>query len=318
MTTLGRAVQEALGKVFEQAPETVLLTADAERGGPFGLTRDLANHFDDERVIDVPAGAAARAALALGLGLAGKRPIVEMPLGEEILEALPTLARAGRVGWESSGRRACPMVVRIPSGASHGAGPGLASHPAHHLATLPGWIVASVATSAQARAWIDWAGASPSPVALVESRDAYGMDVLPAEASISEPWRARRLREGADATLIAWGDALGTACSAVDAASERGISLALWDPSMLAPWDEETLLAAARETGRVVIAEAAPRNAGLSESLAALLVERAVEWLEAPVLRVTQPSCPLPATVAPESCLTVGAVMAAVEQVIQF
>ncbi len=318
MTTLGRAVQEALGKVFEKDPKAVLLTADAQRGGPFGLTRDLANRFDDRRVIDVPAGAAARAAVALGLGLAGQRPIVEMPLGEEILEALPTLARAGRVSWESSGKRACPMVLRIPSGPSHGAGPGLASHAARHLAALPGWVVGSVATSAQARAWLEWACTSSTPVALLESRDAYGVDVLPAESSVHEPCRARCLREGTDITLIAWGDALGTACSAADAASERGISTALWDPSMLCPWDEEALLAAVRKTGRVVIVEAAPRNAGLSESLAALIVERAVEWLEGPVLRVTQPSCPLPATVAPESCLTVGAVTAAVEQVIQF
>ncbi len=318
MTTLGRAVRSALGKLFDDKPEAVLVTADADRGGPFGLTREFAERFRDRRVIDVPAGAAARAALALGLSQAGNYPVVEMPLGEEILEALPILARAGRASWETSGQRPCPMLLRFPTGPSHGAGPAMSSQPARHLAALPGWIVASAATSAQAKAWIDWAGAASTPVALLESRDAYGRDVLPVEPPHQEPWRARQLREGTEATLIAWGDALGIAAAAVDAAAERGHTLALWDPSVLSPWDEESLLAAARETGRVVIVEAAPRSAGMSESLAALLVERAVEWLEAPVLRVTQPSCPLPATVAPESCLTVGAVTAAVEQVIQF
>ncbi|MEZ6195936.1 MAG: transketolase C-terminal domain-containing protein [Planctomycetota bacterium] len=306
------SLRSALERALEGDERVILL------GGPhlaeLPHARGLAARFDGDRVIEGPDDEAALIGLARGLALTGRRPVVDLTAGDGIARAFETLARdLAPLRYRSAGVFSAPMTLLVPQGSAPGAGPDLGATPESWLTTLPGLRVVCASAATAPGALLEASLDGGDPVALLLPRD--GGAPLAADDGIALD-AARVLRSGTELTLIAYGGAVATALDAADAAAPHAIEVL--DLVSLAPIDAETLLASVARTGRAVVLQDAPRSHGVAAEVAALVAERAIEYLEAPVLRVAAPDGPAPMRLEENYRPDVARVLRAIEQVLDF
>jgi pyruvate/2-oxoglutarate/acetoin dehydrogenase E1 component len=294
---LVEAVNEALHLELERDPSVMVIGEDVGRaGGVFRATAGLRDRFGSDRCVDMPLAEAGILGGAIGLCLAGWRPVCEMQYDAFSYPCLDQLINhVGRYRWRTRGALEFPLVLRMPYGGGVRAPELHDDSPETFYVHAPGVKVVVPSTPADAKGLIVSAIRDPDPVVVLEPKLIYrtARGEVPDGEHLVPIGEARIARSGSDATVVAYGAMVRVAeRAAADLDGEA--SLEVLDLRTLKPLDEDTLLASVRKTGRVVIVQEAPRTLGFAAEVAAVVAEKALLDLRGPVLRVTGFDVPYP------------------------
>jgi pyruvate/2-oxoglutarate/acetoin dehydrogenase E1 component len=293
--TLVEAVNDALHFEMERDENVLVMGEDVGRaGGVFRATAGLQERFGADRCVDTPLAEAGILGTAVGLAMAGWRPVCEMQYESFSYPCLDQLiCHVGRYRWRTNGAMDFPITIRMPTGGGVKAPELHEDSPETYYVHTPGVKVAIPATPADAKGLLAAAIRSTDPVVVLEPKVLYRSPraEVPEGEHLVELGKARVAREGSDVTLVAYGGMVPVALAAADELEE---SAEVIDVRTLKPLDEETLLASVGKTGRAVIVQEAPRVAGFGAEIAAVLGEKAILDLRAPIVRVTAPDAPFP------------------------
>lgn len=289
--TLVDAINLALARALADDPDVVVFGEDVGvNGGVFRATAGLQKRFGAERVFDTPLSELLISGLCVGMAAQGLKPIGEIQFMGFLYPCLDQLANhASRLRNRTQGRLSCPMVLRTP----HGAG---IRAPEHHseateamLAHIPGLRVVIPSSPERAYGLLLAAIRDPDPVVFLEPTRIYRAvkgdvddngEALPLDVAFV-------VREGRDVTLVSWGAMVKDTLEAAETLAADGIDAEVIDLATLKPYDEPTVLASVGKTGRCIIVHEAARTAGFGAEIAALIAERGLLSLLAPIARVT-------------------------------
>jgi pyruvate/2-oxoglutarate/acetoin dehydrogenase E1 component len=318
--TMVEAVNDALATEMERDSDVMVLGEDVGRaGGVFRATVGLRDRFGADRCVDTPLAEAGILGTAVGLAMAGWRPVCEMQYESFSYPCLDQLiCHVGRYRWRTNGAMEFPITIRMPTGGGVRAPELHEDSPETYYVHTPGVKVAIPSTPADAKGLLAAAIRSPDPVVVLEPKVLYRgpREEVPDGEFVVPLGKARIAREGSDVTVIAYG---GMVRVALDAAEELDASAEVVDVRTLKPLDEETLLASVAKTGRAVIVQEAPRIAGFGAEIAAVLAEKAILDLRGPVLRVTGYDAPFPFwTIEDHYLPTPARVVEAVKRLLEF
>jgi len=301
--TMAAALNHALADALAE-DETVLVFGEdvGTLGGVFRVTDGLADKFGQQRVFDTPLSESGIVGTAIGMAMNGMRPVVEMqfdafayPAFEQITSHLAKLRNRTRGGV------AAPVVIRIPYGGGIGGVEHHCDSSEVYYTHTAGLRVVTPGTPADAYRLLRQAIGCPDPVIFLEPKRLYWSKetaVLKETALLDDRGpaldRAVIRRPGSDVTLISYGGTLPTALEAAEAAAEEGRSVEVVDLRSLSPFDDETVAASVRRTGRAIVVHEASRFCGYGAEVAARVSEQCFHFLEAPVLRVAGLDIPYP------------------------
>src|SRR3954452_15358958 len=293
--TVVEAINDCFHVELARDDDVMVMGEDVGRaGGVFRATAGLLDRFGPDRCVDTPLAEAGIMGSAIGLCMAGFRPIVEMQYDAFSYPCLDQLiTHVGRYHWRTGGQMEFPITIRMPYGGGVRAPELHDDSPETYYVHTPGIKVAIPSTPADAKGLLAAAIRDPAPVVILEPKLVYrtARGEVPEGEHVVPLGQARIAREGTDVTLIAYG-AMVKVCE--DAADLVDVSCEVVDIRSLRPLDEATILASVAKTGRVVIVHEAPRTAGFGAELAALIAEHAIFDLQGPVLRVTGYDVPYP------------------------
>ncbi len=289
------AINDCFHVELDRDPSVMVMGEDVGRaGGVFRATAGLRDRFGPERCFDTPLAEAGMLGAAVGLCMAGWRPVCEMQYDAFSYPCLDQLiTHVGRYRWRTGGKMSFPLVVRMPYGGGVRAPELHDDSPETYYVHTPGVKVAIPSTSADAKGILAAAIRDPDPVVVLEPKLHYRTlkGEVPEGEHVVPLGKARLVREGSDVTFVAYGSMVPVCEAAADALDA---SVEILDVRSLKPLDEEALLASAAKSGRVAIVQEAPRTCGFAAELAAILAEKAILDLQAPVLRVTGYDVPYP------------------------
>jgi pyruvate dehydrogenase E1 component beta subunit len=294
---LVEAINDCFHVELERDDDVMVMGEDVGRaGGVFRATAGLRDRFGPDRCVDTPLAEAGILGTAIGLCMAGWRPVCEMQYDAFSYPGLDQLiTHVGRYRWRTGGAMEFPLTIRMPYGGGVRAPELHDDSPEAYYVHTPGVKVAIPSTPADAKGLLAAAIREPDPVVIFEPKLHYRTmrGEVPEGEHIVPLGKARLAREGTDVTLVAYGAMVPLSEQVADA-MEGEASIEVLDIRTLKPLDEEALLASAGKTGRVVIVQEAPRVAGYGAELAAILAEKAILDLRGPVLRVTGYDVPYP------------------------
>ncbi len=292
---MAEALTAALTEAMERHPETVVLGEDVGRvGGVFRITEGLQDAFGPDRVIDTPLNESGIVGTALGMAMAGGRPIAEIQFDGFVYPAFDQIvSHLGRMRYRGRGTVDVPVVVRMPSGAGIRAHEHHSDSPEAFFAHAPGLIVIVPSTPVDAKGLLAAAVESNDPVIFLEPKVLYraGRSDVPIDHFTLPIGRARIRRPGDDATIVTYG---GMVPKAITAAESIDASVEVIDLRTVFPWDRETVLASVARTGRLLLVQEPPRTAGIAAEIAATVAEELLYALEAPIVRVCGFDAPMP------------------------
>jgi pyruvate/2-oxoglutarate/acetoin dehydrogenase E1 component len=295
--TLVEAINDCLHHELARDANVLVMGEDVGRaGGVVRATAGLRETFGEDRCVDTPLAEAGILGTAVGLCMAGWRPVCEMQYDAFSYPCLDQLINhVGRYRWRSGGGMEFPITVRMPYGGGVRAPELHDDSPEAYYVHTPGVKVAIPATPADAKGLLAAAIRDPDPVVIFEPKLHYRTlrGNVPDGDYVVPLGRARVAREGSDVTLVAYGSMVPLAEQAATALAGEA-SVEVLDLRTLKPLDEEALLVSAAKTGRVVVVQEAPRTAGYAAEVAAILAEKAILDLQGPVLRVTGYDVPYP------------------------
>jgi len=287
-----QAINLGLEQEMAKDESVVLLGEDIGMdGGVFRVTDGLLDKFGEERIIDTPLAESGIIGTAIGMALAGMRPVGEMQFSGFSYLMIPQLeGHASRFRARSQGQWTCPLVMRMPYG---GGVRAMEHHSESREATyghLPGTKVVIPSSPRNARALIVASIRDPDPVVFMEPKRSYRAfkEDVPADEEVMEIGRANVVQEGTDLTVVSFGAMMRTTLQAAEEMQkEKGISLEIIDLLTIAPLDGKTIVESVKKTGRCVIVQEAPRTLGIASEIIAQINDKALIYLEAPVQRVT-------------------------------
>ncbi len=287
-----QAINLGLAQEMERDDGVVVMGEDVGLdGGVFRVTDGLFQRFGAQRVIDTPLAESGILGTAVGMALAGLRPVAEMQFsGFSYLMFHQLEGHASRYRSRSQGQHQVPLVVRMPYG---GGVRALEHHSESREATYahpPGVKVVIPSSPRNARALIVAAIRDPDPVVFMEPKRSYRAfkEEVPEAEEVMEIGRSQVVHEGADLTLIGWGAMMRPLLAAADEVqAERKVTIEVIDLLTIAPMDSATILESVGKTGRCVVVQEAPRSLSVSAEIVARINDGALMYLEAPVKRVT-------------------------------
>jgi 2-oxoisovalerate dehydrogenase E1 component len=292
------AIAEALGQEMERDASVIVMGEDVgATGGIFQATAGLLERFGPERVRDTPISEATFVGCGVGAAIAGLRPVVELQIFDFVTLTMDMLVnQAAKFRYMLGGRPRVPLVVRGPQGG----GIRLAAQHSQSLEAwfthVPGLVVVAPSSPADAKGLLISAIRDDNPVIFLESKLLY----LAPPAPVPEAFYAIPLgkgiirREGQDITIVATMAMVPRALAAAEQFAREGISVEVIDPRTLRPLDEDLILTSVRKTHRLVITHEACTQGGFGSEVAAIVMEKAFDWLDAPVIRVGAPAVPMP------------------------
>jgi pyruvate/2-oxoglutarate/acetoin dehydrogenase E1 component len=291
------AIREALFEEMERDSNVFCMGEDiGAYGGAFKVTDGLMAKYGEQRVIDTPISEAGFVGAAAGASHMGMRPVVEMQFIDFISCAYDMLTN-----YIATARyRAflpCPLVVRGPSGGYVRGGPFHSQNPEAAFLHTPGLKIVYPATASDAKGLLKAAIRDDDPVLFFEHKYLYRRikEEMPAGDHVVPIGKARIAREGTDLSIITYAATVWKALEAADQlAKEDGLSVEVLDLRTLLPMDDESIVATVKKTNRVLIVHEDTRTGGVAGEIAARINEHAIEWLDAPILRVTAADVPLP------------------------
>jgi 2-oxoisovalerate dehydrogenase E1 component beta subunit len=290
------AVRQALADEMQRDDRVIMLGQDiGAYGGAFGATRGLLHRFGCERVIDTPVSESAIVGAGIGAAMLGLRPVVELQYIDFLSCAFDQIVNcAAKMRYRSG--MGVPLVIRGPCGAGLHAGPFHSQHPEALLLNVPGLKILAPATPSDAKGLLTAAMRDPDPVIVLEHKLLYRRlrENVPAGEAVLPIGRAHTARRGRHVTVITYSAMVYVALEAASIVAQDGIEVEVVDLRTLAPLDEAAILASVKSTGKVLVLHEAPRTGGAGAEIAALIAERAFEYLDAPVVRVAAPDTPVP------------------------
>ncbi len=293
--TMAEAINATLRQAMERDPRVVILGEDVGvAGGVFRITEGLQDQFGEGRVIDTPLNESGIVGAAVGMALAGARPVAEIQFEGFVYPAFDQIvSHLGRFRFRTRGNSSVPVVVRFPSGAGIGAHEHHCDSPEAYFVHAPGLVVVCPSNPVDAKGLLAAALDGDDPVIFLEPKVLYraGREEVPVEHFTLPIGRARVRRVGSDVTLVTYG---GMVPVALKAADRVDASVEVIDLRSLFPWDRETVLDSVGKTGRLLLVQEPQGTAGMAAEVAAVVAEEALYELEGPVVRVTGFDVPWP------------------------
>ncbi|MFG2048920.1 alpha-ketoacid dehydrogenase subunit beta [Micromonospora sp. NPDC048935] len=297
-TTMAKALNTALADALAADDRVVVFGEDVGAlGGVFRITDGLQARFGEDRCFDTPLAEAGIVGFAVGLAMSGLRPVVEMQFDAFAYPAFEQIAsHVAKLRNRTRGALSVPIVIRVPYAGGIGGVEHHCDSSEAYYAHTPGLKVITPATVEDAYSLLREAIDDPDPVVFMEPKKLYFGSADAALPTRTEPFgRAVVRRPGRDATLVAYGPAVPVALEAAEAAREEGWDLEVVDVRTIVPFDDDTIAASVRRTGRCVVIQEAQGFAGVGAEIAARVQERCFHALHAPVLRVAGLDIPYPA-----------------------
>ena len=279
------------GDVFPMGEEV------AEYQGAYIISQGLLDEFGAKRVIDTPITEHGFAGIGVGAAFDGLKPIVEFMTFNFSMQAMDHIINsAAKTLYMSGGQMGCPIVFRGPNGAAARVAAQHSQCYASWFAHVPGLIVISPYSAGDAKGLLKAAIRNPNPVIFLENELLYGQtfDVPTDEDFVTPIGRAKVLREGKDVTITAFSLMCQKALEAADILAGEGIEAEVIDLRTIRPLDTDTIVRSVQKTNRLVSVEEGWPYAGIGAELAATMMEKAFDWLDAPVVRVAGEDVPMP------------------------
>lgn len=296
-TTMAQALNTALRDAMTEDDSVVMFGEDVGTlGGVFRITDGLARDLGEDRCFDTPLAEAGIMGLAIGMAMNGFRPVVEMQFDAFAFPAFEqVVSHVAKMRNRTRGSVNLPIVIRIPTNGGIGGVEHHCDSSEAYYAHTPGLQVVAPATVADAYSLLRSAIESPDPVVFLEPKHMYWSKADVELPVRTEPFgKAAIRRAGAGATLVTYGASLPVSLRAAEAAAEEGWDLEVIDLRTLNPYDDDTIAASVRKTGRALVVHEASGFAGFGAEIAARIGEQCFHSLEAPVRRVTGFDIPYP------------------------
>jgi pyruvate dehydrogenase E1 component beta subunit len=294
---MAQALNAALRDAMTDDEAVVIFGEDVGTlGGVFRITDGLARDFGEDRCFDTPLAESGIVGFALGMAMNGFKPVVEMQFDAFAYPAFEQLvSHVAKMRNRTRGAINVPMVVRVPYAGGIGGVEHHSDSSEAYYAQTPGLKVVTPATVEDAYSLLREAIDDPDPVVFLEPKKLYWSKAEVSLPARTEPFgRAAIRRSGTDASLVAYGPTVPVALEAANAAEDEGWDLEVVDLRSIVPFDDDTVAASVRKTGRCVVVSEAAGFAGVSAEIAARVQERCFHSLAAPVLRVTGWDIPYP------------------------
>ena len=296
--TVREALREAMAEEMRANPNVFLMGEEVgEYQGAYKISQGLLDEFGEKRVIDTPITEHGFTGIAVGAAMAGLNPIVEFMTFNFAMQAIDHIINsAAKTLYMSGGQMCCPIVFRGANGAAARVGAQHSQDYAAWYAQVPGLKVIMPYSAADAKGLLKQAIRDPNPVIFLENEILYGRSFdVPVLDNFTIPFgKAKIWREGKDVTLVSFGIGMGYALEAADKLAAEGISAEVIDLRTLRPIDYETVLASVRKTNRCVTVEEGWPVGSIGNHLSATIMERAFDYLDAPVINCTGKDVPMP------------------------
>jgi pyruvate dehydrogenase E1 component beta subunit len=317
-----QAVNDALRIEMRRDPRVVVLGEDVGKfGGVFRATTGLYDEFGPDRVFDTPLAEAGIIGSAIGMALYGLRPVPEIQFADFIYPAYDQIVNElAKFRYRSGGQFPCPVVIRTPYGGGIRGGHYHSQSPEAYFAHTPGLKVVIPSNPYDAKGLLLSAIRGEDPVIFMEPKRVYraAKGEVPEDDYTVPLGKAKIVREGSQVTVLCYGAMVHTCVEAAEKAEAEGFDPEIIDLRTLLPLDVETVLTSVRKTGRVVVAHEAPKTCGYGAELAAMIAEKALMSLEAPIVRVAGFDTPFPYTLENEYMPSPDRVAAAIKQTATF
>jgi len=296
--TVREALRDAMAEEMRREDSVFLMGEEvAQYQGAYKVSQGLLEEFGERRVVDTPITEHGFAGLGVGAAFMGLRPVVEFMTFNFAMQAMDHLINsAAKTLYMSGGQMGCPIVFRGPNGAASRVAAQHSQCYASWYAHCPGLKVVSPYSAADAKGLLKSAIRDPNPVFVLENELLYGNSFeVPVIADWTVPiGSAKVVREGKDVTLVAFSIMVGKALEAAKALAGEGIDAEVIDLRSIRPLDTDTIVKSVQKTNRIVSCEEGWPFSGIGSELAALMMEAAFDWLDAPLARVCSKDVPLP------------------------
>ena len=319
--TVREALRDAMAEEMRQDQNVFLMGEEVgEYQGAYKISQGLLDEFGEKRVIDTPITEHGFAGIAVGAAFGGLRPIVEFMTFNFAMQAMDQIINsAAKTLYMSGGQMGAPMVFRGPNGAAARVGAQHSQDYAAWYAHIPGLKVAMPYSASDAKGLLKSAIRDNNPVIFLENEILYGRSFdVPDIEDFTVPFsKARVWREGTDVTIVSFGIGMQYALEAADKLTEQGISAEVIDLRSLRPIDYDTVLASVQKTNRCVTVEEGFPVGAIGNHLSAVIMQRAFDYLDAPVINCTGKDVPMPyaANLERHALITTDEVIAAVHSV---
>jgi len=316
------AIRQGLWEEMESDSRVFLLGEDiGAYGGAFRVTAGMQERFGEQRVMDTPISESAIVGVAIGSALYGMRPVAEMQFIDFIACAFNMISNYAAKAHYCWGA-AIPIVIRGPYGGGVHAGPFHSQCVESYFLNTPGLKIVAPSTAVDAKGLIKAAIRDPNPVLYFEHKFLYRRikEETPSGDTAVPIGKAAIRREGKHLTIVTYSAMVHIALEAAQMLSENGIEAEVLDLRTLSPLDEEAILQSVRKTNKVILLHESPRFGGLGGELAAIISEKAFEYLDGPILRVTAIDTPVPfsATLEEYYLPNAGKVVAASKKLLEY
>ncbi len=296
--TVREALRDAMAEEMRRDGDVFVMGEEvAEYQGAYKVTQGLLQEFGARRVIDTPITEHGFAGLGIGAALAGLKPVVEFMTFNFAMQAMDHLINsAAKTRYMSGGQVALSIVFRGPNGPASRVAAQHSQDFTSWYSHIPGLKVVAPYTAADAKGLLKAAIRDPNPIMFLENEILYGQSfpVPKLDDYVVPIGKAKIVRPGSDITLVAWSMGMNYALKAAEMLAKDGVEAEVIDLRTLKPMDLETIIASVKKTGRLVSVEEGWRQSGVGAEIAALVMEQAFDWLDAPVMRVTGKDVPMP------------------------
>jgi pyruvate dehydrogenase E1 component beta subunit len=292
-----QAINEALACNLEKDERVFLLGEDiGTYGGIFQVTVGLLERFGPDRVIDAPVSEEGFVGAAIGAAMTGMRPVAELMFLDVSTRAMDMIVnQMAKIRYMSGGRAEVPMVLRMPTGAGKGSAAQHSQSFHAFFLHIPGLLVVTPSTPYDAKGLLNTAIANKNPVIFVEHKMLYATKGHVPEGYYTIPFgKADVKREGKDMTIVATHAMVGRSLAVAEEAAKEGVEIEVIDPRTLRPLDEGPILESVKKTGKLIVADEDTLTCGVCNEISAWIAEEAIEYLQAPILRVGSPNTPVP------------------------
>lgn len=295
--TYAQAINEALMQNLERDERVFLMGEDIGKyGGIFQATAGLLDRFGSGRVIDTPISESGFVGAAIGAALTGMRPVVEIMFIDFTTVAMDMIVnQMAKIHYMFGGRGKIPLVLRTNIGAGRGAAAQHSQSFHAFFVHIPGLKVITPSTPYDAKGLMNTAIQDEDPVLFIEHKKLYAIKGEVPEEYYTLPFgKAELKKEGKDITIVATHAMVSRSLSVAEEFAKEEIDIEVVDPRTLRPLDKDSILRSVKKTGRLIVADEGPVTCGVSAEISATVAEEAVEYLQAPILRVGSPDTPVP------------------------
>ncbi|MCC5959657.1 MAG: pyruvate dehydrogenase complex E1 component subunit beta [Rhodobacteraceae bacterium] len=296
--TVREALRDAMAEEMRAHDEVFIMGEEvAEYQGAYKITQGLLDEFGARRVIDTPITEHGFAGIGVGAAFGGLRPIVEFMTFNFAMQAIDQILNsAAKTLYMSGGQMGCPIVFRGPNGAAARVGAQHSQCYAAWYAQIPGLKVVMPYSAADAKGLLKQAIRDPNPVVFLENEILYGRSFdVPVLDDFTVPFgKAKIWREGSDVTIVSFGIGMTYALDAAERLAKDGISAEVLDLRTIRPMDTDAILASVMKTNRLITVEEGYPQGSVGNYITSVVMERAFDYLDAPVINLTGKDVPMP------------------------